>query len=207
MTDPTVSNLVCTPANGSPLAPGAEMNCTASHTITQADIDAGSFFNEACVDDGEVGAAEACDDVTTTAEQNPAISITKDPASQRFLNGGTANFTITVTNTGNVTLTNVTVTDALAPGCARTSAQLGANATLAPGASFSYACTLANVTADFTNSATATGTPPVGADVTDTDTAEVDVIAPAINVEKTPDSQTFQTGGTATFTITVTNTG
>ncbi len=121
VTDPTVSNLVCTPANGSPLAPGAAMTCTASHTITQADIDAGSFLNEACVDDGEVGAAEACDDETTTAEQNPAISITKDPASQRFLNGGTASFTITVENTGNVTLTNVTVTDALAPGCARTS--------------------------------------------------------------------------------------
>ena len=71
-------------------------------------------------------------------------------------------FTITVTNTGDVTLTNVAVVDVLAPGCARTSAQLGANATLAAGASFSYECTLANVTADFTNSATATGTPPVG---------------------------------------------
>ena len=51
------------------------------------------------------------------------------------------------------------------------------NATLAPGGSFNYACTLANVTADFTNSATATGTPPVGPDVTATDTAAVDVIA------------------------------
>ena len=67
-----------------------------------------------------------------------------------------------MTNTGDVTLTNVAVVDVLAPGCARTSAQLGANATLAAGGSFSYECTLANVTADFTNSATATGTPPVG---------------------------------------------
>ena len=137
----------------------------------------------------------------------PAINIEKTPDSQSFQTGGTATFTITVTNSGDVTLTSVAVTDALAPGCARTSVQLGANATLAPAASFSYACTLANVTADFTNSATATGTPPVGPVVTDTDTAAVDVIAPAINIEKTPDSQSFQTGGTATFTITVTNSG
>ena len=75
-------------------------------------------------------------------------------------------------NTGNVTLTNVTVTDALAPGCARTSASIAGLATMAPGASVEYACALANVTADFTNSATATGTPPVGPGVTDTDTAE-----------------------------------
>ena len=314
VTDPNAPNLVCTPANGSSLAPGASMTCTASHTITQADIDAGSFFNEACVNDGANGAAQVCDDVTTTGEQSPAIVITKDPPSQTFVSGGTAKFTIRVENTGNVTLTSVAVTDALAPGCARTSAQLGANATLAPAASFSYAvhacerdgrfheqrhgvgdaaggagrdgygyggggrdrsgdqyredagqpvvpdgrdgdvhdhgdqlgrcdadergghgcsgagcartsaqlganatlapaasfnyqCTLANVTADFTNSATATGTPPVGPVVTDTDTAAVDVIAPAINIEKTPDSQSFQTGGTATFTITVTNSG
>ena len=39
------------------LAPGGTITCTASHTITQADIDAGSFFNQACVDDGAGGAA------------------------------------------------------------------------------------------------------------------------------------------------------
>ena len=44
VTDPDVSNLLCTPANGSPLAPGASMNCTASHTVTQADIDAGCLL-------------------------------------------------------------------------------------------------------------------------------------------------------------------
>ena len=158
------------------------------------------------------GTPPAGDDVTDTDTAAvdviaPAIAIEKTPDSQTFQTGGTATFTITVTNTGDVTLTGVTVADALAPGCARTSAQLGENATLAPDASFSYECTLAGVTADFTNSATATGTPPVGPNVTDTDTAAVDVIAPAIAIEKTPDSQTFQTGGTATFTITVTNTG
>src|SRR5205085_2991991 len=49
---------------------------------------------------------------------NPSISITKNPKSQAIDSGGTANFTITVTNTGSTTLTNVAVTDAQAPGCA-----------------------------------------------------------------------------------------
>ena len=78
VTDAQVSDLVCVPATPvTDLAPGGVINCTASHTITQADIDAGSFFNEACVDDGALGAAEACDDVTTPGDKNPALSITK----------------------------------------------------------------------------------------------------------------------------------
>src|SRR5262249_22694417 len=94
------------------------------------------------------------------------------------------------------------VSDALAPGCAK--ADLGA---LAPGESTEYDCALANVKDDFTNSATATGKPPVGDNVTATDTAPVDVIHPAITIDKSPDSQTIQSPGTATWNITVKNTG
>jgi uncharacterized repeat protein (TIGR01451 family) len=142
--------------------------------------------------------------------QNPGILISKDPNNQTIVSGGTATFHITVTNTGDATLTSVHVTDALAPGCARTAAQIAAiaphnSSTFAPGDTVTYDCTLANVTADFTNSATATGTPPTGPDVTSTDTADVDVIHPSIDVTKGPDSQTIVSGGTATFTITVKN--
>ena len=109
---------------------------------------------------------------------HPAITIAKTPDSQSVQTGGTVNFTIKVTNTGDVTLTNVVVTDALAPGCARTNADLPALASMAPDASVTYDCTLADVTESFTNTATATGTPPVGPDVTDSDTAHVDVTQP-----------------------------
>src|SRR6185503_832955 len=62
VTDPNITNLVCTPTSPvSSLAPGAHINCTASHTITQTDLDAGSFFNQACVDDGAGNAASTCD--------------------------------------------------------------------------------------------------------------------------------------------------
>src|SRR5256886_7947485 len=95
---------------------------------------------------------------------HPAIAIVKNPKSQTVTRGGTATFTITVTNTGDVALTNVTVSDPLSPNCNRT---IG---TLAPGASTSYACTRANVTANFTNVAVASGTAG-GTTVTAQDTA------------------------------------
>jgi uncharacterized repeat protein (TIGR01451 family) len=82
---------------------------------------------------------------------HPAISIAKNPNSQTVTKGGTATFTITVTNTGDVTLTNVVVTDVLSPNCDR---NVG---TLNPGQSVTYTCTKQNVQSDFTNVAVATG--------------------------------------------------
>ena len=47
----------------------------------------------------------------------PTVIIAKTPDSQIVEPGGTVTFTIAVTNTGGVTLTNVTVSDTLAPLC------------------------------------------------------------------------------------------
>jgi uncharacterized repeat protein (TIGR01451 family) len=97
----------------------------------------------------------------------------KDPKTQTVASGGTATFTITVKNKGNVTLTDVTVTDPLSADCDHS---VG---TLAAGDSKSYTCTETDVTAGYTNTATATGTPPKGAPVTATDHAKVKVkVAP-----------------------------
>jgi uncharacterized repeat protein (TIGR01451 family) len=145
--------------------------------------------------------------------QSPAISITKNPKSQTIQTGSTASFTITVTNTGNVTLTNVTVSDPLSPDCSKTSANIGALASMAQGASVTYNCSLANVTSNFTNVATANGTPPSGPNVSASDSAPVTVTVtpppshPAITIAKDPKLQAVDVGGTATFKITVTNTG
>ena len=113
VTDADATGLSCNPANGSSLAPGASMTCTASHTITQADINAGSYKNTACVDDGvgAGGAASICDDVTTPADQNPALSIVKLDDGEKFDVGDVISYTIEVTNIGNVTLHDVVVTD------------------------------------------------------------------------------------------------
>jgi uncharacterized repeat protein (TIGR01451 family) len=158
------------------------------------------------------GSSTTCgDENETPLVIKPHISISKSPDAQTILLGQTASFTITVTNDGDATLTNVVVTDALAPGCARTSADIPGLASMAAGASVSYTCSLANVTSSFTNIAVATGTPPVGPVVTAQDTADVTAVAPAthpaITIVKNPKSQTVTVGKTATFTITVTNTG
>ena len=130
----------------------------------------------------------------------PAIEIQKSPELQTVLSGDTVTFDILVTNTGDVDLSAVTVTDALAPNCDNVIGDLAA------GASTSYQCTLV-VDADLTNVAAVTGTPPVGPDVTDSDPADVDVIAPAIEIQKSPELQTVLSGDTVTFDILVTNTG
>jgi uncharacterized repeat protein (TIGR01451 family) len=74
VTDLQVDDLECTPDTPVPtLAPGASFTCTASHTITQDDLDVGAYFNEACTDDGNgdgnVGALPVCDDVTVFGQQ------------------------------------------------------------------------------------------------------------------------------------------
>jgi uncharacterized repeat protein (TIGR01451 family) len=163
-------------------------------------------------DTNNASSSTACgDENETPLVIKPHISISKSPDAQTILIGQTANFTIQVTNDGDSTLTNVVVTDALAPGCARTSADIPALASMAPGATVSYTCSLANVTTNFTNIAVATGKPPVGPNVSAQDTAAVTAVAPAthpaITIVKNPKSQTITSGGTATFTITVTNTG
>jgi hypothetical protein len=104
---------------------------------------------------------------------NPGIDIQKTPHAQAISSNGTATFTITVTNTGNVTLNNVTVTDANTPDCAHTFASL------APGTANaqSYTCTTSALTTGLTNLAEACGTPAAGdpTQVCDTDTAIVNI--------------------------------
>ena len=75
VSDPKVSGLVCTPANGSSLAPGAAMTCTATHAVTQADLDAGHYANTACVN--ATGAAQKCDDADVPGVPHPALSLVK----------------------------------------------------------------------------------------------------------------------------------
>jgi uncharacterized repeat protein (TIGR01451 family) len=105
--------------------------------------------------------------VTHAAVGHPSISIVKDPKSQSIGNGGTARFTITVKNTGNMALSNVTVSDPLSSGCDNSLGTLASNETR------SYSCTRADVTADFTNTAEASGTPPTGPAVSDNASADV----------------------------------
>jgi uncharacterized repeat protein (TIGR01451 family) len=201
---PELASMPPAPAEGS----------SVSYTCSR-DSNTASFTNVAvATGTPEVGPDVSAQDSAHVTVINPAISISKTPHSQTVAFAGTVTFTIGVKNTGDSTLTNVVVTDAQAPGCARTSADIPQLASMAPGDQLSYSCTVANVMADFTNVATATGHPEKGPDVTASDSAAVTVgpppppvTHPAISIVKDPKSQTVTVGNKATFKITVTNTG
>ncbi|HEX6383262.1 MAG TPA: hypothetical protein VF177_01210 [Anaerolineae bacterium] len=131
----------------------------------------------------------------------PNIAITKSPDTQEIAQGGTATFDILVTNTGLANLQDVTVSDSLAPDCNRSIGELNI------GASHSYTCTRANVTQSFLNEAVVTGQTNLGLQASDSDTAFVKVLNPAIKILKTPETQTILRGGTAAFDINVINLG
>ena len=172
-----------------------------TYTCSLAGVTA-DFTNVASVTGDEpTGGSVADTDDAFVDVVAPAIDVQKTPDIQQVVDGGTADFTITVTNTGDVALTNVVVTDALAPACDTTIGALAVDEVV------TYTCSLAGVTADFTNVASVTGDDPTGGLVADTDDAVVDVVDPAIDIQKTPDSQQSLGGATADFTITVTNIG
>ena len=168
----------------------------ASYTIDAGDPDP-------LVNTGTADGTDLDDDPVTASGTHstdiiaPAIDVQKTPDTQQILAGDDATFTITVSNTGDAPLTNVVVTDVLAADCDATFVSL------AVGAVESYTCTAFNVPADFTNTADVDADHAAGGTVSDSDTADVDVVAPAIDIQKTPDTQQILAGDDATFTITV----
>ncbi len=111
LTDDNTDNTpVCSPAQSSSLIPNAKMNCTATHTVTQSEIDAGgNLTNTATADSDETDAAEDVLNIPFT--QNQAMTLVKSSTTTLVTATGTVPYSYVITNTGNVTLTNVTLTD------------------------------------------------------------------------------------------------
>ncbi|SFL45773.1 conserved repeat domain-containing protein [Loktanella salsilacus] len=108
-------DLVC---NVPDLQPGeVDNSCTATYTVTQDDVDAGTFTNTARVDATGGNGIAAFDEDTAIASgpaAAPAVRIEKSSADGVFGATGTSEvFTFEVYNTGNVTLTSVAVSDPL----------------------------------------------------------------------------------------------
>lgn len=140
---------------------------------------------------------------------NPSIQIVKTPATQEVAPGATADFTLTVTNLGDVDLDTVAVTDVLCDAApVWDNVDDNNDGLLSPAEDWVYTCSRANVQAGFTNTGEVTAEE-VGTDnqVSDSDTANVTLAAPSIRVDKTPADQVVNPGGTASFTIVVTNNG
>ncbi|MGD2205129.1 DUF7507 domain-containing protein, partial [Microbacterium maritypicum] len=185
--------VVTCPAGAASLAPGADVTCTASYVVTQADLDSGGVTNTATAT-GTPPSGEPPVSPPSTTEvpvvPAPGITVVKSADTTEITSAGqTIGYSFLVTNTGNVTLTDVSVDETAFTGTGTApvvTCPAGA-ASLAPGADVtctaSYVVTQADLdSGGVSNTATATGTPPSGEPpVSPPSTIEVPVVpAPGI---------------------------
>ncbi|NYE95987.1 putative repeat protein (TIGR01451 family) [Psychromicrobium silvestre] len=217
--------VITCPAGATSLAPGAQVNCTATYTVTQADVDAGRVDNTA-VAHGTPPTGAVVDSPPSSASvpgtSNPAMTFSKTADAAAVTSpaqvGQLITYHFTSTNTGNVTLTGVVINDPLVGLSPLTYTWPGTPGTLAPGqsvtATATYAVTQADIDAGHVaNSATTTGTPPSGPPVTPppgtTDTPLTP--GPAMTFTKTADASAVtspaQVGQLITYNFTAMNTG
>ncbi|MCU1529247.1 MAG: hypothetical protein JWP75_3010, partial [Frondihabitans sp.] len=172
VTDAKVGAVTCAAAT---LAPSASTTCTATtpYTVTAADVTHGSVDNSATASGFAPGVTTAVTSTPSTTSTPvvapaPALSVVKsaDPSSAAaYQTGQVVNYSFVITNTGNVTMSGITVDDSNFSGSGTTpsvTCPAGA-ASLAPQAQVTctatYTLTQADVNAgDVSNTATATGT-------------------------------------------------
>ena len=208
------------------------------YTINQDDVDAGEVANTA-TGSGTPPASSGLPDPSNTAsnlaeaEQNAAIALDKSSSLPSVSAGAlatatdigdTISYSFVVENTGNVTLTNVSVTDPLITGAPNNGTitcpdGAGLISSLDPGevvtCTANYSVTQVDIdTGTVTNTANVTGTPPPStppADSPEADSANIVTIAPMpdLEIDKSvaPLVAPLQAGDVITYTFVIENTG
>jgi uncharacterized repeat protein (TIGR01451 family) len=202
------------------LVAGAQMDCTATYTLTQQDIDSGSLINTATADGRGPGGQPVSDQATVATPQdpNPVLTLTKTATPGTVSKAGDRiTYTFAVANTGNVTVSTVGVRETAFSGTGALSAISCPNAALLPGqhenCTATYAVTQDDVdSGSITNTAEATGTAPGGAAVTSgSSTAPVSVTQQGgLSLVKSADPSggaAYQAGQPLTYHYLVGNTG
>ncbi len=213
--NPALDNFSCSPTvPAASLAANATIVCTGTHTVTQADLNGGSYSDTGSASSTETPTASTATD-TVTANQTKSLSLAKSDnlgGAKYDHVGQSIGFTLTATNAGNVTLHNVTVSDNPALDNFSCSPTVPA-ASLAPDASVVCTGTHTVTQADLnggsygdTGSASSTETP-TASTATDTVTANQ---TKSLTLTKTSDldGHTYsQPGQVVTYTLTATNAG
>jgi uncharacterized repeat protein (TIGR01451 family) len=195
------------------LAPAASETCTATYSTTQSDVDAGSISNTGTASGipptGPI--VTATFSLTIAASDTPAVSVVKSASVAMYSSPGIAiTYSYLVTNTGNVDLSAVSVTDPHAG----LSAVTCPSPSLAPAASETCTATYTTTQADvdagsISNTGTASGKPQTGSAVTATSTLTIPASdAAKVSVVKSANVANYSAPGTAiTYSYVVTNTG
>lgn len=191
----------------SSLAPGLDTTCTASYTVTQDDIDAGTVANTA-VAAGEfdgAGVVSPASSATVTATQSPSLDLVKSASIASVGAAGTAvTYSFLVSNDGNVTIDGIDVQEVSFSGSGTLGAITCPAAELAPDDDMTCTATY-TVTQDdidsgsLDNEATVLGDDPAGDPIPAPPTSEVAIpvtFAPALTVVKTADVTSVTRPGT-----------
>lgn len=164
--------------NRTELSPGAVAMGTATHIVTQADVDSGIVTNTAYSSADSPDASKVVSNrsaVSTSIESLPQLTVTKTagrthiPADEERV-GEVIPYSLTVSNTGNVTVSGIELEDALAAKSLKVDWGGNTGHTLAPGqsvpASASYAISDTDVDRGIVeNTAQAGGKAPNGSSV------------------------------------------
>ena len=214
VSDDKIASVTCPALPAGGLAPNATLTCTGSYSVTQADIDAGEVTNIASATDGTT--TSPTDEVTVGATQSPALTIAKAAVEADFSTvGDVLTYEYTVENTGNVLISDLTVSDDKISAVSCAVSTVGNNdANLDPSeiviCTGSYTVNQADLDAgSVTNIASATGTPAGGTLAAPETSETVDAVqSPALSLEKAAGETSFDAvGDVLTYTYTVENTG
>ncbi len=190
------------------ILPGASTTATATYIIKESDLP-GPLTNTVTVsgvEDRTNKPVSAKANATVALTYNAALNLTKVPSSATAKVGDTVTYKFTVTNTGNVTIKGLNLTDD----------KLGTIKTdkteLAPGAVATASATHVVLESDLpgplTNVATIEGTDIQDQPVTATATASIALTyTSGLAVTKKPSSNTAKIGDTVTYQFSVTNNG
>ncbi len=170
----TLSAVDC-PSTPLSLTVGETATCTATYSLQQGDVDRGSVENSATAAGTTptgVRVVSPPSSATVLSVQSPALAIVKSTDAEWFADGSTLDYLFLVTNTGNVTLTDVRVDETAFTGNGTVSAVdcPAESASLAPGQSMTCTATYAVEEADLVldtidNTALAAGSAPDGGSV------------------------------------------
>jgi len=219
-TPATQANLSAIACPDATLAPAASETCIATYTVTQADLNAGAVNDSATASGTPPGSQSPVtsgpSSATVPAVDSPSISILKTSPTPSFAAvGDTVVYNFLVTNTGNVTLSAITVNDVQSAPASQSnlSAITCPEATLAPAVSetctATYTVTQADLNAGLVNdSAITSGTPPGAQKPVTSVPSTASVPDASIAILKTSPTPSYAAvGDTVDYNFLVTNTG
>ena len=214
----TAPEVICG-EGGVTLAPGDDWTCTATYAVTQADLDEGSVTNTAMASGTAPAGVEAPESAPSTevvtVDAAPSIVLEKTVTSDTVRSAGdVVDYEFAVTNTGNVSVSDVAITETAFTGTGDDVVAVCERATVAPQQTVvctaSYDVTQADVNTGRIDNTAIAGAVAASGDEVASDPSSVAVVIgaePSISVVKSATPTDLVVDQEVTYSFVVTNTG